>query len=110
MHRTAQIKKLAGSKRGANHSIPEKTYQGYVRPVLEYGISSSGQTTSSNFHKIKEVQHQNFRLTTGGMKSTSILEMATLSGLQVIEDRRNNKALIQAEKFKQLNSFRCSND
>ncbi|KAK3778649.1 hypothetical protein RRG08_012924 [Elysia crispata] len=45
-------KKLAGSKWDANYSILKKTYLGYVRPVLEYGISSWGQTASSNLHKI----------------------------------------------------------
>ena len=39
MQRTALIKKIAGSKWGANHKILKKTYQGYVGPVLGYGIS-----------------------------------------------------------------------
>ena len=70
MQRTALIKKMAGSKWGANHNILKKTYQGYVRPVLEYGISCWGQTASSNFQKVKKVQHQNLRLMTRGMIST----------------------------------------
>ena len=105
MHRTALIKKLAGSKWRSNHSILKQAYQRYVRPVLEYGISSWDQTASSNHHMIKEVQHQNLRLTTGGMKSTPMMEMETLSGLQCKEDRRDNKALIQEEKFKRLPSI-----
>ena len=105
MQRTALIKKMAGSKWGANHNILKKTYQGYVGPVLEYGISCWGQTASSNFQKVKKVQHQNLRLMTGGMKSTPIREMETLSGLQSIEDRRDSKTLIQEEKYKRLPSL-----
>ena len=96
---------MAGSKWGANHNILKKTYQGYVRPVLEYGISCWGQTVSSNFQKVKKVQHQNLRLMTGGMKSTPIWEMETLSGLQSMEDRRDSKTLIQEEKYKRLPSL-----
>ena len=42
---------------------------------------------------------------TGGMKSTPIREMKTLSGLQSIKDRRDNKTLIQEEKYKRLPSL-----
>ena len=105
MQRTALIKKMAGSKWGANHNILKKTYQGYVRPVLEYGISCWGQAASSNFQKVKKVQHQNLRLMTGDMKSTPIREMETLSGLQSIEDRKDSKTLIQEEKYKRLPSL-----
>ena len=54
MQRTVLIKKMAGSKWGANHTILKKAYQGYVRPVLEYGISCWGQTASSDFQKVKK--------------------------------------------------------
>ena len=42
---------------------------------------------------------------TGGMKSTPIREMETLSGLQSIEDRRDSKTLIQEQKYKRLPSL-----
>ena len=42
---------------------------------------------------------------TGGMKSTPIREMETLSGLQSIEDRRDSKTLIEEEKYKRLPSL-----
>ena len=42
---------------------------------------------------------------TGGMNSTPIREMETLSGLQSIEDRRDSKTLIQEEKYKRLPSL-----
>ena len=54
MQRTALIKKMAGSKWGVKLNILKNTYQGYVRPVLEYGISCWGQTASSNFQKVKK--------------------------------------------------------
>ena len=110
MQRTALIKKMAGSKWGANHNILKKTYQGYVRPVLEYGISYWGQTASSNFQKVKKVQHQNLRLMTGGMKLTPIREIETLSGLQSIEDRRDSKTLYKKRSIKAYLHFQCIND
>ena len=47
---------------------------------------------------------------TGGMKSTPIREMETLSVLQSIEDRRDSKTLIQEEKYERLPSLPCIND
>ena len=55
MQRTALTKKMAGSKWGAKLQHTEKkTYQGYVRPVLEYGISYWGQTAPPIFKKLKK--------------------------------------------------------
>ena len=101
MQRTALIKKLAGSQWGANHSILKKTYQGYVRPILEYGISSWGHSAQTNLQRVKKIHNQNLRIMTGGMKSTPILEMET-SGQQSIEERRDSKVLILEEKIKRL--------
>ena len=42
---------------------------------------------------------------TGGMKSTLIREVETLSGLQSIENRRESKILVQEEKYKRLPSL-----
>ena len=45
-------KKLAGTR--ANADILKKTYKGYVRPTLEYGMSAWGSTAPSNFPKNKK--------------------------------------------------------
>merc|ERR1711976_346114 len=47
--RTALMKKLAGTQWGADMSVLKKTYTGYVRPVMEYGISAWGTAAKTNF-------------------------------------------------------------
>ena len=81
-------------KMGCQPQHAEKNLPGICETSPGVGISCWGQTASSNFLKVKKVQHQNLRLMTGGMKSTPIREMETLSGLQSIEDRRDSKTLI----------------
>ena len=39
--RMALMKKLAGTKWGANHSVLKKMYVGRIRPTLEYGMSAT---------------------------------------------------------------------
>ena len=70
MQRTALLKKLAGTQWGANADILRKTYTGYVRPTLEYGMATWGTTASSNFNSIAKVQNQNLRLITDGNRAT----------------------------------------
>ena len=59
MQRTALLKKLADTQWGANADILRKTYTGYVRPTLEYGIWNGGmglqqhQATSTLLQKYK---------------------------------------------------------
>ena len=40
LHRTALLKKLAGSHWGADNAVLRKAYVGYVRPVLEYSMAA----------------------------------------------------------------------
>ena len=51
IQRLSILKKLAGTQWGANADILKKTYKGYVRPALEYGMSAWGSTAPSNFLK-----------------------------------------------------------
>ena len=102
LHRTALLKKLAGSDWGADHSILRKAYTGYVRPVLEYGIAAWGSTADSHFQKISKVQNQNLRIITGAMRSTPILAMETISEIESMKDRRDMKQIIQLEKMKRM--------
>ena len=102
MQRTALLKKLAGTQWGANADILRKTYTGYVRPTLEYGMAAWGTTAPSNFNSIAKVQNQNLRLITGSLRSTPISAMETETGLQSLEERRDNKILMQFSKFTTL--------
>ena len=47
VRRTALLKKLAGTTWGANQAVLKKTYVGYTRPAIEYGIAVWGTTENS---------------------------------------------------------------
>ena len=49
--RTRLLRRLAGIEWGADSNILRKTYTGYVRPVLEYGITAWGTAARSNLQK-----------------------------------------------------------
>ena len=102
IQRLSILKKLAGTQWGANADILKKTYKGYVRPTLEYGMSAWGSTAPSNFQKIKKVQNQGLRLITGSLRSTPIAAMESVTGLQSLEQRRDTKILTQLSKFTSL--------
>ncbi|GFR95478.1 RNA-directed DNA polymerase from mobile element jockey [Elysia marginata] len=91
VRRTLLLKKLAGTSWGADMKLLKKTYVGYVRPVMEYGIAAWG--TASNFQKIERVQNHSFRIMTGGIKSTPINSMESVTGLESLEDRRKKKII-----------------
>ena len=74
---------------------------GYVRPVLDYGMAAWSTTSKNNQMKIKRVQNQATRIITGGMKSTPILALETITGLDdfetdVIEEYYSNYINIYA--------------
>ena len=98
--RTCLLRKLAGLKWGADTNILRKTYTGYVRPVLEYGITAWGTAAKSNIQKVNSVQNQNLRIITGGMKSTPIIQMETHAGLESLQERKDTKLLVQRLKYK----------
>ncbi|GFS14240.1 hypothetical protein ElyMa_003157800 [Elysia marginata] len=84
-------------------TVLKTVYTGYVRPVLEYGSSAALTTTAkSNQQKVEKVQNQSLRIITGGLKSTPILKMETITGLQSIEERRETKILTQRQKYKAM--------
>ena len=56
----------------------------------------------SNFDRVSKVQNQATRIITGAMKSTPIVELETITGLQSLDDRRDFKLLNQAAKFMRL--------
>ena len=100
--RLALMKKLAGTTWGADTVTLKRLYTGRVRPVLEYGMTAWGTTAKSNFDRVSKVQNQATRIITGAMKSTPIMELETITGLQSLDDRRGLKLLSQAAKFKRL--------
>ena len=100
--RLALMKKLAGTIWGADTVTLKRLYTGRVRPVLEYGMTAWGTTAKSSFDRVSKVQNQATRIITGAMKSTPIMELETITGLQSRDDRRDLKLLSQAAKFKGL--------
>ena len=100
--RLALMKKLAGTTWGADTVTLKRLYTGRVRPVLEYGMTAWGTTAKSNFDRVSKVQNQETRIITGAMKSTPIIELETITGLQSLDDRRDLKLLRQADKFRRL--------
>ena len=100
--RFALMKKLAGTTRSANNVTLGRLHAGNVRPVLEYDMTVWGTTPKSNFDRVSKVQNQATRITTGAMKSTWIVELETITGLQSLDDRRDFKLLNRAAKFKRL--------
>ena len=98
------LKKLAGTSWGADMKVLKKTYVGYVRPVIEYGMASWGTAAKTNFQKIERMQNQSLRILTGGMKSTPINCMEAVAGLEPLEDKEMRKTLTQYTKFQHLTS------
>ena len=69
------MKKLSGTKWGANSKILRQVYTGVVRPQLEYGATSWGTAAKTNTSKLSKVQNASLRIITGAMKTTPINEM-----------------------------------
>ena len=100
----ALMRKLAGSTWGADERTLRTVYEGAVRPHLEYGSAAWSSASKSTLQSVDKVQNQALRLITGAMKTTPISAMEKVTGIQPLQDRRNMKTLLQAEKFKcQLN-------
>ena len=92
------MRKLAGTKWGANEKILKSVYQGNVCPHLEYG-SSSWMTAAKIHHQTTDkVQNQALRIITGAMKSTPIQSMEEITNIPPLRKRRDCKAMIQATK------------
>ena len=91
LHRTALLKKLAGSHWGADNAVIRKAYVGYVRPVLKYSMAAWSTTSDSNFNKTCRVQNQNLRLMTGALKPIPINEKAATSPHERKSNNRNKE-------------------
>jgi ribonuclease HI/uncharacterized protein YaaR (DUF327 family) len=102
--RLAIMKKLAGTKWGASSTILKQVYTGNVRPVMEYGSAAWATAAVSNTSKLDRVQNTAMRIITGGMKTTPIDKLETAAGLLPLNQRRDEKVLIQHEKLQRLPS------
>ena len=96
------MKKLAGTHWGADQTVLKKLYVGRIRPVLEYCSAATATAAKTNTVRHDRLQNQAMRMMTGAMRSTPIKALETTTGLQSLEDRRNQKTLTQATKFKCL--------
>ena len=97
--RLSLMRKLAGSTWGADSQTLKKMYTGYVRPVMEYGMTAWCTSAKSHTDRLNRIQNQASRIITGGLKSTPIIQMENVSGLHSLDERREAKVLTQAAKF-----------
>ena len=79
-----------------------KAYVGNVRPALEYGMATWGNAAKSNLDRLTKIQNQATRIMTGAIKSTSVKDLESITGIQPLYDRRDMKMLVQDAKFKTL--------
>ena len=90
----ALMRKLAGTTWGANEQI--------LKTVLEYSSTAWSTTAKTNQPSLDNIQNQALRIITGAMKSTPITFMEQTTAIQPLQQRRQAKVLLQAEKYKCL--------
>ena len=66
--------------------VLKKTYVGYVRPDIEYGMASRRTAAKTNFQKIEKQEE---------LKSTPINYMEAVAGIEPLEDRKTRKTATQ---------------
>jgi ribonuclease HI len=96
------MKKLAGTKWGANSRILKNVYTGTVRPVLEYGMSAWATASKTNTERLSKVQNAGLRIITGAIKTTPIQEMENFANIRPLHDRRDEKVLVYREKLQRM--------
>ena len=104
----AIMRKLAGTKWGANQKVLKQVYTGAVRPHLEYASSSWATAAKTSTLKLDKVQNAGLRLITGGIKTTPVSAMEKEAQLHTLEERRQEKLLRQSEKMKRISSHPLS--
>ena len=96
------MKKLAGTKWGANMKILTQVYTATVRPHMEYASSAWSSAAKTNLDQLTKTQNAGLRIITGGMKTTPISELEKIAGMLSLGERREEKLLRQSEKMKRL--------
>ena len=104
IRKMALMKKLAGTKWGANTKVLTQVYTATVRPHMEYASNAWSTAAKTNLDNLTKTQNAGLRLITGGMKTTPIPAMEKTTGIMSLEERRNEKLLLQNEKMKRLPS------
>ena len=66
------MKKLAGTRWGANKKILKQVYTSTVRPHLEYASTSWTTAAKTNTSRLNKIQNASMRIITGGLKTTPI--------------------------------------
>ena len=61
-----------------------------------------GTAVFTTLHKLQKIKNAGLRIIRGGKKSTPINEMESLAGLKSLEEQRQEKLVLQAEKYKCL--------
>ena len=97
------MKKLAGTKWGANMKILTQVYTAAVRPHMEYASSAWSSAAKTNLDQLTKTQNAGLRIITIGMKTT-ISELERTADLLSLGERREEKLLRQSEKMKRLPS------
>ena len=105
LRKMALMKKLAGTKWGANMKILTQVFTATVRPHMEYASSAWSSAAKTNLDQLTKTQNAGLRIITGGMKTTSVSEMERTAGLLSLWERREEKLLHQSEKMKRLPGF-----
>jgi len=104
LRKMSVMKKLAGTKWGANMKILTQVFTGSVRPHMEYASNAWATAAKTNTDCLDKIQNSSLRLITGGMKTTPISSMEATSHLSTLHERRDEKLLRQNEKMKRLPS------
>ena len=102
--RLSLMKKLAGTKWGADRRILKQVYTGNVRPVMEYGAAVWATAAKTNTERLDRIQNAGLRMITGGLKSTPIETMETATELSSLKKRREEKIMILHEKLQRIPS------
>jgi ribonuclease HI len=100
--RLGLLRKLAGTNWGANERTLKKTYNGVIRPHLEFGSTAWSSAANTHLQTLDRVQNQALRLITGAMKTTPITAMQEATGIQTLSCRRDTKTMIQVEKYSSM--------
>ena len=67
---------------------------------MEYGLPIFATAAKTSTQRVEQIQNMGLRIITGGMRSTPVTAMESMSGMHSLHERRNEK--IQTEKYKSL--------
>ena len=92
LSKMALMKKLAGTKWGANMKILAQVYTTTVRSHMEYAFNAWPSAARTNLVQLTKAQTAGLRIIPDGMKTTPISEVERAAGLLSLEERKNSCA------------------